>query len=167
MAGHLPWGITRIRLEFRVEKGELSRVSPPQTEPSTAICHHTGALAITTRPLMDTIPAASHDEPATDSPATHISIGKKTVIGGSGALLGAIVGGPIGAVVGGAIGTAVGSVAEHNPSGKTSHAIDETVKSVRKAAGSTESVAKTVAARTVAVAKGAAEGAKREMKATK
>ena len=88
-------------------------------------------------------------------------------LGGSGALLGAIVGGPIGAVVGGAIGAVVGAVAEHNPSGKTSHAIDSTVNSVRKAAGSTESMAKTATARTVAVAKGAAEGAKREMKATK
>jgi hypothetical protein len=115
---------------------------------------------------MDTIPSASHDEPVTDSSVSHISIGKKTVVGGSGALLGAIVGGPIGAIVGGAIGTAVGAVAEHNPSGKTSHAIDSTVKSVRKAAGSTESAAKTAAARTVAVARGAVEGAKREMKAT-
>ena len=42
---------------------------------------------------MDTIASASHDEPATDSSAKHISIGKKTVIGGSGALVGAIVGG--------------------------------------------------------------------------
>ena len=116
---------------------------------------------------MDTIASASHDEPATDSSAKHISIGKKTVIGGSGALVGAIVGGPIGAIVGGAIGTAVGAVAEHNPSGKTSHAIDSTVKSLRKAAGSTESMAKTVTARTVAVARGAAEGAKRELKTTK
>jgi hypothetical protein len=116
---------------------------------------------------MDTIASASHDEPATDSSAKYIAIGKKTVVGGSGALLGAIVGGPIGAVVGGAIGAVVGAVAEHNPSGKTSHAIDSTVNSVRKAAGSTESMAKTATARTVAVAKGAAEGAKREMKATK
>ncbi len=116
---------------------------------------------------MTTIASAPHDEPVADSSAKHISIGKKTVIGGSGALVGAIVGGPIGAVVGGAIGTAVGAVAEHNPSGKTSHAIDSTVKEVRKAAESTESMARAVTARTVAVARGAAEGAKREWKATK
>ncbi len=116
---------------------------------------------------METISSASHEEPATDFSAKHISIGKKPVVGGSGALLGAIVGGPIGAVVGGAIGTAIGAVAEHNPSGKTSEAIDATVESVRKAAGSTESVVKTLAAKTLAVARGAAEGAKREMKAAK
>jgi uncharacterized protein YcfJ len=150
-----------------VEKSDLSKLSAPRTELSIVICHDTGALMQTTRTLMETISSASHEEPATDFSAKHISIGKKTVVGGSGALLGAIVGGPIGAVVGGAIGTAIGAVAEHNPSGKTSEAIDATVKSVRKAAGSTESVAKTLAAKTLAVARGAAEGAKREMKAAK
>jgi hypothetical protein len=115
---------------------------------------------------METTPSASHEGPTTDTSAKHISIGTKTVVGGSGALLGAIVGGPIGAVVGGAIGTAVGAVAEHNPSGKTSHAIESTVESVRKAAGRTESAARTLKHRTVAVARGAAEGAKREFKAS-
>jgi hypothetical protein len=116
---------------------------------------------------METNSSDSHEEPATDSSTTHISIGKKTVVGSSGALLGAIVAGPVGAVVGGAVGVAVGAVAEHNPSGKTSEAIDATVKSVRKAANSTESVAKTVVAKSRAAARGAVDGAKREMNATK
>jgi len=110
---------------------------------------------------METTSSASHDDPA-----KHLSIGKKTAVGGSGALLGAIVGGPIGAVIGGAIGAAVGAVAEHNPSGKTAEAIDATVDTVRKAADSTETAAKKVAAKTCAVAKGAVEGAKHEMKHT-
>jgi uncharacterized protein YcfJ len=159
--------MTLLRLELLVEKGQLTKVSAPRTELSTVICYNTGSLILTTRTLMETISSASHEEPATDFSAKHISIGKKTVVGGSGALLGAIVGGPIGAVVGGAVGAAVGAVAEHNPTGKTSEAIDAAVKSVRKAAGSTESVAKTVAAKTRAAARGAAEGAKREMNATK
>ncbi len=116
---------------------------------------------------METIPPASEKKPAEDSSARHISIGKKTAVGGTGALAGAIVGGPIGAVVGGVIGATVGAIAERNPSGKTSEAIDATANSVRKAAGSTEAAVKTFAAKSCAVAKGAAEGAKREMRPQK
>jgi hypothetical protein len=43
------------------------------------------------------------------------SLSKKTQLGASGAVVGAIIGGPLGAVVGGIVGTAFGAAAEISP----------------------------------------------------
>jgi hypothetical protein len=44
-----------------------------------------------------------------------LSFSKKTQLGASGAVVGAIIGGPLGAVVGGIVGTAFGAAAEISP----------------------------------------------------
>ena len=116
---------------------------------------------------MKSNPTSSDTKTPGDASAHHVTIGKKTAVGGAGALAGAIVGGPIGADVGGAIGAAVGAAAERNPAGETSEAIDATIESVREVAGSTESAVKSLAAKTCAAVKGAAEGARREFRAAK
>jgi hypothetical protein len=58
------------------------------------------------RPIAKSVPPA-HD--------ASLSFSKKTQLGASGAVVGAIIGGPIGAVVGGIVGTAFGAVAEISP----------------------------------------------------